>query len=246
MTRSTYIQAVFSHLKRLTWDEREAIRAELDGHMEDHFESLRELGYDEREAEERTIAAMGDPAEVGRALDRQYPYRWLIVKWAAQGLTVLLVLVLLSSWWDVLGNLACYARARLWPATIANVEWLARETGQGEVDVIEKTDQRAEVGTMTVRVWQVGLDHVSERGDTAYVAFSCWDEEPWAESLGWNIQVYSTAGNEGPIQSMGGDWGTACAIPVTYGDTLQVGYFDDITHQDEILLTVELPWEGSP
>ena len=39
--------------------ERESIRAELDGHMEDHFEALRELGYDEREAEERTIAAMG-------------------------------------------------------------------------------------------------------------------------------------------------------------------------------------------
>ena len=130
MTRSTYIQAVFSHLKRLTGDEREAIRRELDGHMEDHFEALRELGYDETEAEEQTLAAMGDPAEVGRELDRQYPYRWLIVKWAAQGLTVLLVLVLLSGWWDVLGNLACYARARLWPATIANVEWLARQSGR--------------------------------------------------------------------------------------------------------------------
>ena len=39
MTRSTYIQAVFSHLKRLTRRERESIRAELDGHMEDHFEA---------------------------------------------------------------------------------------------------------------------------------------------------------------------------------------------------------------
>ena len=65
MTRDEYIQAVFSHLKRLTWDEREAIRAELDGHMEDRFESLRELGYDETEAEERTLAAMGGPGGGG-------------------------------------------------------------------------------------------------------------------------------------------------------------------------------------
>ena len=98
MDRREYTAQVLSCLCHVTWDEREAIRAELDGHMEDHFESLRELGYDETEAEERTLAAMGDPAEVGRELDRQYPFRWLIVKWAAWLLAAwALLLILLNS-----------------------------------------------------------------------------------------------------------------------------------------------------
>ena len=88
---------------------------------------------------------MGDPAEVGRALNEQYPLRGLAAKGAAQGAAALLVLLLLSGWWDVLGNLACYARARVWPSTFANVEWLARQAGQGEVAVVENTDQRAEL-----------------------------------------------------------------------------------------------------
>ena len=245
MTRSEYIQAVSASLKRLTQREREAIRAELDGHMEDHMESLRELGYEAPEAEERTLAAMGDPAEVGRELNQQYPFRWLVLKWAAQGAAVLLMLFLFSGWWDVLGNLACYARARVWPATFANVEWLARQAGQGEVDVVENTDQRAELGTMTVRVWQVGLDQASERGGTAYVAFSCWDEEPWAEPSGF-IEVYNTADDAGAAQSMGGSWGAAYAVPVSWGDALQVRWYDELDHQYETLLTVELPWEESP
>ena len=248
MTRSTYIQAVFSHLKRLTRRERESIRAELDGHMEDRFEALRELGYDEREAEERTIAAMGDPAEVGRELNQQYPYRWLIVKWAAQGLTVLLVLVLLSGWWDVLGNLACYARARLWPATIANVEWLARQSGR-ELELVQDMDREFRLGTATCRVWQIGLEHPSEqamaeKGGMTYVAVSCWEDEPWAEPQGL-VEVYSTAGVKS-TRSMGGSWGMAWEIPVTFGDTLRVCWYDELAHQYETLLTVELPWKETP
>ena len=55
MTRDEYIQEVSASLKRLTRREREAVRQELDGHMEDHMESLRELGYDEQLAEERIL-----------------------------------------------------------------------------------------------------------------------------------------------------------------------------------------------
>ena len=245
MTRGEYIREVSASLKRLTKREREAIRAELDGHMEDHMESLRELGYEEEEAEERTLAAMGDPAEVGRELNRQYPFRWLVVKWVAQGAAVLLMLFLLSGWWDVFGNLACYARARVWPDTFANVEWLARQSGQEAVDRVWETDQRAELGTMTVQVWQVGLDRVSEQGGTAYVAFSCWDEEPWAEPVGF-IEVYNATDGAEPVHSMGGSWGAAYAVPVVWGDALQVCWYDELDHQYETLLTVKLPWEESP
>ena len=48
------------------------------------MEALRELGYDEELAEERAIAAMGEPDEVGRELNRQYTgWGWVLVSRAA-------------------------------------------------------------------------------------------------------------------------------------------------------------------
>ncbi|MEI3306968.1 MAG: permease prefix domain 1-containing protein [Dysosmobacter sp.] len=47
--------------------ERLAIQAELDAHIEDHMAALRELDYPPELAEERALAAMGDPVEVGRS-----------------------------------------------------------------------------------------------------------------------------------------------------------------------------------
>ena len=75
MDRRDYTDRVLSSLRRVTEKEREAIRSELDGHIEDHMEALRELGYDEELAEERAIAAMGEPDEVGRELNKQYTGR---------------------------------------------------------------------------------------------------------------------------------------------------------------------------
>ena len=248
MTRSTYIQAVFSHLKRLTRRERESIRAELDGHMEDRFEALRELGYDEREAEERTIAAMGDPAEVGRELNRQYPFRWLIVKWAAQTVTALLALFLLSGWGDALGNLAGYAQARLCPGLAAGVDWAAGQSGR-EVALTQTVDRRMEAGDLTVRVWQVGLEHPSERemaekGGMTYVTVHCWGGDPWTQPAGYRITAVGSGGVR-PTSSMRMGLTTCFEIPVTYGGTVE------ITCESEYglwsrTMTVELPWEELP
>ena len=92
MDRRDYTDRVLSSLRRVTEKEREAIRSELDGHIEDHMEALRELGYDEELAEERAIAAMGEPDEVGRELNRQYTgWGWVLVRRAAVVLTVVLL-----------------------------------------------------------------------------------------------------------------------------------------------------------
>ena len=45
MDRRQYTDRVLTSLRRVTAKEREAIRQELDGHMEDHMESLRELEH---------------------------------------------------------------------------------------------------------------------------------------------------------------------------------------------------------
>ena len=86
MDRKTYIETVLSALRHVTRREREAIRAEIDGHIEDHMADLLELDYPPELAEERTLSAIGDPAEVGRELNKQYPLRWLTVRWFAVSL----------------------------------------------------------------------------------------------------------------------------------------------------------------
>ena len=45
MTRKEYTESVLSALRLVTQREREAIRAEIDGHIEDHMADLLELDY---------------------------------------------------------------------------------------------------------------------------------------------------------------------------------------------------------
>lgn len=62
--------------------DHEAIARELMAHMEDGRADLERLGYDRALAEQRTLQAMGDPTEVGRALDQTHK-PWLGWLWKA-------------------------------------------------------------------------------------------------------------------------------------------------------------------
>ena len=97
MDRSEYCAQVLSHLRRLSREEKEAVRAELEEHMEDHICALLDLGYDAQLAEERTMAAMGDPAEVGREMEKQYPRGWNVAAGAALILSIFVIFSALSS-----------------------------------------------------------------------------------------------------------------------------------------------------
>lgn len=64
--------------------DRDAIAKELTAHYEDHVQDLERLGYDHALAEERTMRCMGDPVEIGKALDRVHQpwlgWLWLVSK----------------------------------------------------------------------------------------------------------------------------------------------------------------------
>ena len=94
MNRRDYTAAVLRGLRHVTESEKERIRAELDGHMEDHMLELMERGWEQEEAEEKAAACMGDPAEVSEELQKCYSYGWLIVNRVLG--VVLTLLVLLS------------------------------------------------------------------------------------------------------------------------------------------------------
>lgn len=97
MERKAYCAQVLSHLRGLSREEREAVRAELEAHIEDHVCALLDLGYDEQLAEERTMAAMGDPAEVGREMAKQYRRGWNAVAGVSLVLALLVVLAALPN-----------------------------------------------------------------------------------------------------------------------------------------------------
>lgn len=97
MNRAEYCAQVLSHLRRLSRREREAVRAELEAHMEDRVCALLDLGYDQALAEERTMAAMGDPAQVGREMAKQYPRGWNVVTGVSLVLCVFVMFSALSS-----------------------------------------------------------------------------------------------------------------------------------------------------
>ena len=96
MNRRDYTAAVLKGLRHVTESEKEQIRKELDGHMEDHMLELMELGWEAEDAEEKAAACMGDPMEVSAALQKCYSYGWLIVNRVLGVLLVLLVLLSVS------------------------------------------------------------------------------------------------------------------------------------------------------
>ena len=77
--------------------DRAEIAEELAAHYEDHVKDLKRLGYDRALAEQRALGAMGDPEEIGRAMDRIHEpwlgWLWLVSKWA---LVVCLLLTVFS------------------------------------------------------------------------------------------------------------------------------------------------------
>ena len=160
MTPSEYQDRVLAGLRRLTPEEREAVRRELDGHIEDHMEALRELGYDEALAQERTMAAMGDPEEVGRELEKQYPLRWLILGRAAVVLTVVLCIQMMLGV-GLLGMVWDSFTARIYPN---------EGTGLNTVVAQERVNIRIPVGNDVLRIYRVA---VGQSGDELGV----WEAE---------------------------------------------------------------------
>ena len=72
--------------------DRGAIQRELAAHYQDHVRDLERVGYDWKLAEQRALAAMGNPEEIGRALDRVHK-PWLGWLWLASR-TVLILTVM--------------------------------------------------------------------------------------------------------------------------------------------------------
>lgn len=212
MTPAEYTDRVLAALHHVTAKEEAAILAELDGHMEDHICALLDLGYDEELAEQRAMAAMGDPEEVGKELNKQYPLRWLVVgglaKAAAVWLALALVLFTIAD--DGTGLLLSW-RLRLWPQTVT-YEYAASAA----------LDTRLRVGNDVVRLKQITVEWDAEGGLVARLRAACYDQSPIGIVGGPDLYLENQRGQrEGAMAVVRGVWYGSCdvRVPIQPGDT---------------------------
>ena len=115
----SYVQAVCACLRHATPKEKDAVAQELQDHLADHADALVEAGWDPEEAQAHALDAMGEAKEVGRALDREFPLRWLVLSRLALAALVLAIAVALPFLFPAVAGAAGSLQARWDPAAYA-------------------------------------------------------------------------------------------------------------------------------
>ena len=182
MNREEYVRRVLGALGRLTPKELSAVRAELEGHMEDHMDRLLELGYDEALAEERTMAAMGDPEEVGRELNKQYPLFWLVVSRLLTA--VMVILTGLLSGPSLLRQISANIEARTSP--VGNISGHSKERCWQELDI------RLEIGSDMLYFFGTAID----QQDYVRVYWVKYDQSIFGVAGDWGVTYENEAGED--------------------------------------------------
>lgn len=148
-----FYKVLLAQLRHATAGEKEAILSELRDHVEDHAAFLVEGGGDPAEAQERAVEAMGDPVEVGKALDAQFSPFWL---WLGRGLGVGIALLCVALLLD-----SSFLRLKY-----AWESWQARTDPESRLPVSMRRDDwrvshpelRVQVGSDEVYIYRVELE----------------------------------------------------------------------------------------
>lgn len=196
MDAREYSAQVLGALRQVTAAEKEAIRQELEDHMEDHACALIDCGYSPEEAQASAVEAMGDPVEMARELDQQYSPFWLVVKRTAAALTILLsLLFLLGSLFPLWGSL----RARF-PQQALGGSFLAEElqalpSDLDEVSLRQPVHGLLRIGSDVVQVYELRLGTLDGQA-AAELCLSVYDRLPggrvsWALNERLRLEVPS-------------------------------------------------------
>ncbi len=90
-----FLNAVCSHVRYRP--ARAGIASELWNHLSDRTEAFQAQGLPLEEAEARAVTAMGDPDELGKALDRAHPCVWSYLYLVLRPVTVLICVLVFGS-----------------------------------------------------------------------------------------------------------------------------------------------------
>ena len=177
-----FCDGVLSKMPRATNREREDIREELLDHLSEHRDMLLEYGYEPLEAEQKAIAAMGDPAEIGRAWNKTLSPLWL---WLGRVCATAFVLILLFNVTNIYGKVETISDAlQVRYSADAKASNLGPSAGY-EVIWSEDPGIEENFGEHIIRIHQVQLwQHQSFHDDHFLrVRFASYHQDPWGHSL---------------------------------------------------------------
>ena len=96
-----FCDRVCSYIDHATGKELEQVHKELHNHLEDHATALIDIGRSPEEAEVAALLAMGDPEEIGREMNKQFPFIWLFLSRATAVIAIILAMLLISPLRDI-------------------------------------------------------------------------------------------------------------------------------------------------
>lgn len=240
MTRGEFLDRVLAPLGRLTAEERESVRRELEEHVEDRMEALLEMGWDEELAEGRCLEAMGDPAEIGREMAKQYRGRgWL---WAGRAAVLLTVVLCVQA---LLGIGVLF---NAWDGLVVRTLRPQIASMLDEVEAEAQVDLRMDMGSDVLRVVRVSVGEV-EGQHVAEIAMCAYDRWPFG-IVAHNCENWITVeGREDDVRIHGGPasrtYGAECwqmyALPAPGDRSVVLTYS---RYGETASLEVPLPEQG--
>ena len=154
----SYVQAVCACLRHATPKEKDAVAQELQDHLADHADALVEAGWDPEQAQAHALEAMGEAQEVGQALDREFPLRWLVLSRMALAALILSVAVALPFLFPAVAGAAGSLQARWDPSSYAAAHF-------DDLPHFVPLDVQWEVSDGTVlSLYGVGVRGLSQKG----------------------------------------------------------------------------------
>ena len=241
---AAYGDRVCQFVRHATKKEKAAIHKELTVHIADHTQALMDAGHPPEAAQALALEAMGEPDEVGKALDREYPLRWLVLSRLAPVAVLLLVLALLHYGWYLPFLVKDYLAARNDPIQTTHTVVFNSDTGQSrQVPNLTPLDLRYQLPNQNIlSIYAVGLEPTGENY-TAYLYTVQYSQHLARLNTSREVALTFPSQETGSLESSL-NWGLACyswyTITLSPGETLTARYDHYGTRIDA---EIPLPWE---
>jgi len=223
MNSNEFCEQVIKQVRHATMVEKQSIRQELLNHIEDHVDALQEAGYSQDEASDCALSAMGNPEEIGRDLNKQYPLGWLVLSRAALILIILLSFSMLMML-PLLGHTFESMQARIDPTKSNFYSTRSEDSGSTTYPLNIKVP----IGNDILYIYKATLQ-AGEDGKGSVTISTCnYDRNPFgiaSQSLLNCLKAETAAGLDIRISSAGGGGNSGAyywnlrSLPITTSET---------------------------
>lgn len=241
---AAYGEQVCQFVRHATKKEKADIRKELTDHIADHTQALIEAGHPSETAQALALEAMGEPEMVGKALNKEYPLRWLVLSRLAPIAVLCFALVLLYYGRYVPYFLKDYLSARNDPIQTQHTMVFNSDTGQSrQVPNLTPLDLRYQLPNQNIlSIYAVGLEPTGENY-TAYLYTVQYSQPPARLDLSWKTDL-TFPHQETDVLGSSSNWGWAvyrCYIITLSPEEPLTARYDH--YGTRIDAEIPLPWE---